>query len=221
MVEPLQSAYRSHHSTGTVLLMVKADMLHAMDNQKVTYLVMLDLSVASDAVSYSLLLYRLKFRFGLGGTIIEWLKFYLAGHTQQVALHKTQSDPAVIEQGVPQRSVLVGSTPIQSVYISNLGDICRRHNVKFHLYAKDQQNYFSFESRPAIRSTIEILQECISDFCIWMHTNLLKLNDEKMEFLLICTRQQLAKVGDISMKIGSDAMQPASQVRNLGFTGIT
>ena len=82
MVEPLQSAYRSQHSTETALLKVKADILHAMDNQKVTCLIILDLSMAFDTVSHSLLLNRLKFRFGLGGTIIEWLKSYLAGYTQ-------------------------------------------------------------------------------------------------------------------------------------------
>ena len=52
----------------------------------------------------------------------------------------------------------------------------------------------------------ETLQECIQDIYIWMCTNLLKLNDEKGEFLLTGTRQQLATVGDISMKIGSDVI---------------
>ena len=63
-------------------LKVKADILQAMDDWKVICLIMLDLSVAFDTVLYSLLLYRLKFRFGLGGTIIEWLKSYLAGCRQ-------------------------------------------------------------------------------------------------------------------------------------------
>ena len=77
MAEPLQSAYRSQHSSETVLLKVKTDILHALDN--VTCFIMLDLSVAFDTVLHNLLLNRLKFRFGLGGTIIEWLKSYLAG----------------------------------------------------------------------------------------------------------------------------------------------
>ena len=50
IVEPLQSAYRSQHSTETSLLKVKADILHVMDNQKVTCLIMLDLSVVFDTV---------------------------------------------------------------------------------------------------------------------------------------------------------------------------
>ena len=88
IVEPLQSPYRYQHSTETAFLKVKADILHAMDNQKVTCLIMLVLSVVFDTFLHSLLLNRLTFRFGLGGTIIKWLKSY--GCTQQVALHNTQ-----------------------------------------------------------------------------------------------------------------------------------
>lgn len=40
----LQSAYRQHHSTETVLLEVKNDLLMAMDKGQVTLLVLLDLT---------------------------------------------------------------------------------------------------------------------------------------------------------------------------------
>ena len=46
LMEPLQSAYRPHHSTETALLKVKTDILKAMDNQEVACLVLLDLSAA-------------------------------------------------------------------------------------------------------------------------------------------------------------------------------
>ena len=137
MVEPLQSAYRSQHSTETALLKVKADILHAMDNQKVTCLIMLDLSVAFDTVLHSPLLYRLKFRFGLGDTIIEWLQslsswLYTVSSSTQ---HSVRSSS--VKTGSPTR-ICVGSTPIWSLN-SPLGDICKRHNVEFHLYTGNQK----------------------------------------------------------------------------------
>ena len=58
--ELMQSAYRAWHSCQNVLLKVKTDILHTMDNCKVICLVMLDLSVAFDTVSHSLLLNRLQ-----------------------------------------------------------------------------------------------------------------------------------------------------------------
>ena len=45
-IEQNQSAYRVGHSTELALLKVKSDLLHAMDNQEVTCLVLLDMSAA-------------------------------------------------------------------------------------------------------------------------------------------------------------------------------
>ena len=73
--EPLQSAYKRNHSTETALLKVKADILQAMDNQRVVCLILLDLSAAFDTVNHQLLLNRLKYRFGFGGVILDWIRF--------------------------------------------------------------------------------------------------------------------------------------------------
>ena len=45
-MEPMQSAYRSGYNTETTLLKVCDDMLRALDNQEVMFLVLLDLSAA-------------------------------------------------------------------------------------------------------------------------------------------------------------------------------
>ena len=70
-MEPLQSAYRTNHSTETALLKVQTDILDAIDNKSVMCLVLLDWSPAFDTVNHSILLNRLKYHFGLGGP-----KFY-------------------------------------------------------------------------------------------------------------------------------------------------
>ena len=67
LMEPLQSAYKSYHSTETALLKVNADILKAMDNQEVTCLVLLDLSAAFDMVDNKTLLERLENYFGING----------------------------------------------------------------------------------------------------------------------------------------------------------
>ena len=50
-----------------------------------------------------------------------------------------------------------------------------------------------------------------------MHTNLLKLNDKKAEFIMIGTRQKIARAGNAEIHIGDDIIQPTDFVRNLGF----
>ena len=42
------------------------------------------------------------------------------------------------------------------------------------------------------------------------------LNDDKTEFLILGTRQQLAKVNIDNIKVGSAKVSPVSAVRNLG-----
>ena len=49
-----------------------------------------------------------------------------------------------------------------------------------------------------------------------MRQNFLKLNDEKTEFLLFGSRQQLSKVSLPFITIGDSQITPSSQARNLG-----
>ena len=56
MAKKFQSAYRAFHSTETALFKVKGDILRAIDNQRVTCLILLDLSAAFNTVSHPLLL---------------------------------------------------------------------------------------------------------------------------------------------------------------------
>ena len=52
--EKFQSAYRASHSTETALIKVQDDIQRAIDNQRVTCLILLDLSTAFDTVSHPL-----------------------------------------------------------------------------------------------------------------------------------------------------------------------
>ena len=49
-----------------------------------------------------------------------------------------------------------------------------------------------------------------------MLTNCLKVNDDKTEFLIIGTPQQLAKIDVNSLRVGNSSVTSATSVRNLG-----
>ena len=144
-VEPFQSTYRANHSTETALLKVKADLLDAMDG-KVACLVLLDLSVAFDTVSHDILLNHLHYQFGITDTALAWVRDYLSNRTQRVSVEvdgkKAESYKVLLKQGVPQGSIL--GPLLFTLYISPIGDICHQHNINFHGYADDTQNYISF-----------------------------------------------------------------------------
>ena len=92
---------------------------------------------------------------------------YLTEQTQRVVLDgeqgQVQSDSVTLKCGVSQGSVL--GPILFTLYMSPLGDICRKHGIEYHSYANDQQEYFSFA--PTIEGHKERcltnLQNCIQD----------------------------------------------------------
>ena len=100
----LQSAYRRHHSTETALVKVANDILLNMNSQRVTLLVLLDLSAAFDTVDHGILLRRLSTSFGIRGRALEWFSSYLLGRSQHILLDGVKSDSFDLRFGVPHGS---------------------------------------------------------------------------------------------------------------------
>jgi len=94
LLPDLQSAYRVHYSTETVLLKVLSDILLALDSGNLAMLTLLDLSAAFDSVDHDTLLQRLRTSYGLEGTVLGWFESYLRGRVQQVRSTMSTSTPS-------------------------------------------------------------------------------------------------------------------------------
>lgn len=175
------------------------------------------LSAAFDTVDHNILLLRLRNHLGLRDTALSWCKSYLSQRPQYVCIGNAISDPVVLDYSVPQGSVL--GPQLFTIYTYPVRDIILRHRLQYHVYADDTQLYFSFKPDQTVaNSSIEILEKCIQEIRQWMQQNFLKLNDDKTEFLLFGSRQQLSKVSIPYIKIGDSKIFPASQARSLGVT---
>ena len=60
------------------------------------------------------------------------------------------------------------------------------------------------------------MERCVEEIRRWMIRNRLMMNNDKTEFLLIGTKQQLVKVNINHVKVGSANIVPTSRAKNLG-----
>ncbi|XP_071944670.1 uncharacterized protein [Antedon mediterranea] len=215
LLYPYQSAYKAHHSTETALLRVNNDILRGMDDGKLTALVLLDLSAAFDTVDHSVLLNRLSTYIGIEGNALDWCRSYLEKLPQHVCIGDAISKASFLNFSVPQGSVL--GPQWFTIYLHQIRDIISKYDLCYHVYADDTQIYISF--KPTMKHSdisLELLQHCIYELRVWMKNNFLKLNDEKTEFVLFGSKQQLEKLPPSFIHIGETQIDPARQVRNLG-----
>ena len=153
---------------------------------------------------------------GLGGRVSKWFRSYLSGRSQRILVRGCLSKKFDLNCGVPQGSCF--GPLLFTIYTSSLLDVVEKYLPSVHCYADDTQLYVSF--RPADETghldAITAIDCCIKAIRCWMRENKLLLNEEKTEFLLIGTKQQLAKVDIGHIKVGKVNIAPHSPVKNLG-----
>ena len=86
LLDPMQLAYRSRHSTETALLRVHNDIVSAIGKGHGVFLI-LDLSAAFDTVDHEILLSFLKDYIGLEGPVLKLFENYLSNRTQRVSIN--------------------------------------------------------------------------------------------------------------------------------------
>ena len=215
MFPEFQIANRQDHSTETALIKVKNDLLMAMDKGQVTLLVLLDLTSVFDTVEHEILLDRLRSTVGLRGKVLSWFESYFEGRSQKVSINGTLSKPFDLMCRVPQGSCL--GQLFFTIYVIKLFQLLKHHLPSVHTYADDTQLYLSFKPSDTFSEVeaVSAMQKCICDVRAWMREDQLMLNDDKTEFLIIGTRQQLSKVSIQSINVGQAEVSSVVSARNL------
>ena len=211
-----QSSYRRFHSTETALLKVTNDILLKMNSQHVTLLVTLDLSAAFDTVNHGILINCLDKVVGIQGKALDWFTSYLSNRSQQVYLDGILSKQYELDSGVPQGSCL--GPLLFIIYVSRLFRVIEDQLPDAHGYADDTQLYLSFKPSSAMsqQNAVLAMEKCIEKIRQWMVRDRLLMNDDKTEFMLIGTHQQLSKLQPLVIAVNNFTIYPQPTIKNLG-----
>ena len=104
------------------------------------------------------------------------------------------------------------------IYTSKRFKIVEHYLPDAHCFADDTQLYLTFTplGNTAQADAIQAMEKCIDAVRKWMIQDRLMINDDKTEFLLVGTRQQLDEQDSCSITVGNNRISPSPCVKNLG-----
>ena len=215
LIASKQLAYRRYHSCETATLKIMNDILLLLDRKSKVILLLLDLSAAFDTVQHSSLLQKLKFQYGIDGTVLQWFRSYLESRSTSVLLGDERSTSIEVDIGVPQGSIL---GPILFVlYTKELQEIAGLYGLSVHMFADDTQLYIDFDEKN-LNKIEEKIQSCLQHIRWWMQQNHLKLNASKTEVLVLNNKcDRTPKPVAITLDPNEQGVEPCTSARNLGI----
>ena len=156
-----------------------------------------------------------KTSFGVSGDAWNWIRTYLIGRFQMVAIGSCRSPGASCRFCVPQGSVL---GPLFFIlYIAPIVKIVSSHGISHRHFADDTQLFISV-SPDDVANNLANLGDCIQTLFTWFCcSNGLCFNTTKSECLLVGTAQRLKTMPDIAnVSVAALAVQFSSSITALG-----
>src|SRR6218665_1147160 len=115
-------------------------------------------------------------------------------------------------------SRLSSGTVFLLLYTADISTIKAKHGLHGNLYADDSQVYgFCRPNSIDVQHLRSVSTSCISEIGDWMKCNRVQLNSSKSEFIWCSSSRRLKYLDCNPFVIGSDAVQPKNEVRDLGF----
>ena len=143
--------------------------------------ILLDFSKAFDRVLHERLLLKLH-HLGVRGILLDWVRDFLSGRTQQVVLEGKRSQTAKVTSGVPQGTVL--GPLLFLVFINDMPDSVTS-NIR--LFADDALLYRSIKTN----NDAEALQKDLDDLQSWEKLWQMYFNPDKCEVLRITNKRKI------------------------------
>ena len=161
-----QHGFRRGLSTETQLIDFIQELHTGTANGKQVDAVVMDFSKAFDKVAHNRLLYKID-KYGIQGKTAAWIKDFLSGKTQRVALEGQFSGEVPVTSGVPQGSVL---GPL--LFLLYINDISTNITSQIRLFADDTIIYRPVTSQAdceALQKDLHTLEKWSMDWQMDFH----------------------------------------------------
>ena len=146
---------------------------------------------------------------------LTWMKFYLNDRTQRVAVGSVVSNSMHLQCGVPQSYVL--GPRLYCIFAKPISEICRRHNFSPRSYADETQVYLVIKPLDNWKNISRRLETCLSDVCVLMSSNMLKLSQDKTELIALAPKHRVKEFSECCLSFDGTIITTASFVNNLGI----
>ena len=186
-----------------------------MKNQRVSALVVMDLSAAFDTVDHNILLNVLLNQYGIEGKALNWFDMYLGPHFCQVDINRARSSIQSLDFSVPQGRC--AGPMLYTVYARTL-QYHISEGIDLNGFADDHSVNKSFNpnDRNDELRAIELLESSLENIS-WMSSNRLQMNTSKMEFMMIGSGKQLSKCVANHINMCNGMVERSEIIRLLGI----
>ena len=210
LLSECQHGFRANLSTETALLKVTDKIYNNIDNNKITLLVLCDLSKAFDSVHHDTLLKKMVAH----NIDTYWFSDYLHNRTQSVKIENHVSSVRQVSFGVPQGSIL--GPILFLIFVNDMSKLAIQCDLV--QYADDSQFIFT-GSVDDIDQMIENAEQTLKEAKRYFDKNGLMINTRKTQIVFIGSRQNIAKIpDDTKITFDGNFITPSNFVKTLGVT---
>ena len=181
-----------HHSTSTALQQLVDLWLKAVDQDKLSAAVLLDLSAGFDVIDHNTLLKKLE-KYGFDSVTLSWFEDYMAERYQCVQIESSFSSFLKVLWGVPQGSIL--GPLLFILFINELPFILKKRTPNTPLETSEESSIVVFaddntptSSHEQLETLLEIMQENCNVVTSWFSKNKMVCSGDKTKLLVLGTR---------------------------------